>query len=215
MQSAAEPFQPHLPPTQTHAHTPPAADHPPPQPRQRAQPHHRVPGPMHPRPGWQGRAAAGASCLVVHPCSLHVGGKGHSLLLVLVTGSACPGRPVHTQRGEAHAAARVIWLRTSVCVDPHPHSHRVWEARTHACMYACMHVRTHACPHTSAQSMARTCSHLPQVSTPAVPVSLQYVVDSHDPHNRFPDAKEVLYGTDTGEGVCMGLGGAHRPLWES
>lgn len=38
-----------------------------------------------------------------------------------------------------------------------------------------------------------------EAPTPAAPVSLQYVVDSHDPQHRFPNAKEVLYGTDTGE----------------
>ncbi|KAG2424531.1 hypothetical protein HXX76_014412 [Chlamydomonas incerta] len=37
-----------------------------------------------------------------------------------------------------------------------------------------------------------------EAPTPAAPVSLQYVVDSHDPQHRFPNAKEVLYGTDTG-----------------
>ncbi|KAF5828117.1 hypothetical protein DUNSADRAFT_18178, partial [Dunaliella salina] len=37
-----------------------------------------------------------------------------------------------------------------------------------------------------------------QASTPAAPVSLHYVIDSHDPHNRFPNAKEMLYGTDVG-----------------
>ncbi|GLC59925.1 hypothetical protein PLESTB_001554700 [Pleodorina starrii] len=37
-----------------------------------------------------------------------------------------------------------------------------------------------------------------EAPTPAAPVSLQYVLASHDPQNRFPNAKEVLYGTDTG-----------------
>ncbi len=37
-----------------------------------------------------------------------------------------------------------------------------------------------------------------EAPTPAAPVSLQYVVDSHDPQHRFPSAKEVLYGTDNG-----------------
>ncbi|PNH08710.1 Bardet-Biedl syndrome 7 protein [Tetrabaena socialis] len=37
-----------------------------------------------------------------------------------------------------------------------------------------------------------------EAPTPAAPVSLQYVLDSHDPQNRFPNAKEVLYGTDNG-----------------
>ncbi|KXZ55148.1 hypothetical protein GPECTOR_3g298 [Gonium pectorale] len=42
-----------------------------------------------------------------------------------------------------------------------------------------------------------------EAPTPAAPVSLQYVVESHDPQHRFPDAKEVLYGTDTGSLVQL------------
>jgi Bardet-Biedl syndrome 7 protein len=42
-----------------------------------------------------------------------------------------------------------------------------------------------------------------QASTPAAPVSLHYVIDSHDPHNRYPNAKEVLYGTDIGENLAL------------
>ncbi|KAG2493069.1 hypothetical protein HYH03_008732 [Edaphochlamys debaryana] len=37
-----------------------------------------------------------------------------------------------------------------------------------------------------------------EAPTPAAPVSLQYVPESHDPQHRFPQAKEVLYGTDVG-----------------
>ncbi|GIL85198.1 hypothetical protein Vretimale_10813 [Volvox reticuliferus] len=37
-----------------------------------------------------------------------------------------------------------------------------------------------------------------EAPTPSAPVSLKYVLASHDPQHRFPNAKEVLYGTDTG-----------------
>lgn len=54
-----------------------------------------------------------------------------------------------------------------------------------------------------------------EAPTQAAPVSLKYVLESHDPQNRFPNAKEVLYGTDTGERgreggrpATVGLGGA-------
>jgi len=40
-----------------------------------------------------------------------------------------------------------------------------------------------------------------QANTQSAPVSLHYVVDSHDPHNRFPNAKELLYGTDVGMSI--------------
>eukprot|EP00983_Pelagomonas_calceolata_P132058 1161833-Pelagomonas_calceolata.AAC.17 len=48
-------------------------------------------------------------------------------------------------------------------------------------------------------TLANFLSLQPQASTPAAPVSLHYVIDSHDPHNRYPNAKELLYGTDVGE----------------
>jgi Bardet-Biedl syndrome 7 protein len=38
-----------------------------------------------------------------------------------------------------------------------------------------------------------------EAPTAAAPVRLKFVAASHDPTNRFPNAKEVLYGTDTGE----------------
>lgn len=40
-----------------------------------------------------------------------------------------------------------------------------------------------------------------EAPTPAAPTALRYIPESHDPNNRFPNAKEVLYGTDTGETV--------------
>ena len=38
-----------------------------------------------------------------------------------------------------------------------------------------------------------------EAPTAAAPVRLKYVPASHDPQNRFPNAEEVLYGTDVGE----------------
>ncbi|MEW5302522.1 MAG: hypothetical protein WDW36_005300 [Sanguina aurantia] len=38
-----------------------------------------------------------------------------------------------------------------------------------------------------------------QAPTQAAPSCISYILASHDPQNRFPDAKELLYGTDSGE----------------
>ncbi|KAL6757581.1 bardet-biedl syndrome 7 protein [Haematococcus lacustris] len=37
-----------------------------------------------------------------------------------------------------------------------------------------------------------------QVATAGAPVSVRYVTESHDPGHRFPNARELLYGTDSG-----------------
>ncbi|GMH36136.1 hypothetical protein BSKO_04004 [Bryopsis sp. KO-2023] len=37
-----------------------------------------------------------------------------------------------------------------------------------------------------------------QIAVEAAPTCVKYVLDSHDPHSRHPDGKEVLYGTENG-----------------
>jgi hypothetical protein len=53
-----------------------------------------------------------------------------------------------------------------------------------------------------------------EAPTSAAPTTLKYVLESHDPQQRFPHAKEVLYGTEAGGGgggwewwVCGWVGG--------
>lgn len=42
-----------------------------------------------------------------------------------------------------------------------------------------------------------------EAPTPAAPTSLKYNFESHDPSHRFPNAKELLYGTDAGTMVQL------------
>jgi len=37
-----------------------------------------------------------------------------------------------------------------------------------------------------------------EAATPAAPISIKYIPESHDPHHRAPNAREVLYGTEVG-----------------
>lgn len=42
-----------------------------------------------------------------------------------------------------------------------------------------------------------------QAPTQAAPSCISYILASHDPQNRYPDAKELLYGTDSGESASQ------------